>query len=153
MTRKENYYEIWAASQETVRRLFKITPVGIKIGNSRVILVEGDLKLQSLDEGIGTLEGARKELEYCLRSMQQILSVREIAKSGEISGGTAKDVEDRLDYISRFTGAVERAIKYLGVPQILEKDAFLVICELAKLVRGGSPAPPITITICEEYTI
>jgi len=41
----------------------------------------------------------------------------------------------------------------MEIPEILEKDANLAIHELVDLVTGGRSVPPITIKVCEEYTI
>lgn len=148
---KENYHEILGNAQKTVHSVFRITDRGIEIDNGKAVLIEGDLKLGSLREGMTVLKRARENLSDCLYKLEQVEKIREIAKSGELSGGTADDVEDRLNYISCLMKALERTIRYLDISQILEKEAIVAIRELVDIVTGGKPAPPITITV--EYII
>jgi len=55
--------------------------------------------------------------------------------------------------LTRLAIAIEKVIKYLELPEILENDANLAIYELVDLVTGGRSVLPITINVCEEYTI
>lgn len=153
MREKYDYYEIWSKSQNTVRSLFRKNNRGIEICDGKIILVDGDVQMKSLRDGLNALKMAKGRLCECLNEMKQVEKVKEKATIGDISGGTAQDVENRLDYVSRLAIAIEKVIKYLEIPDILEKDANLAIHELVDLVTGGRSVPPITIKICEEYTI
>jgi hypothetical protein len=157
MRKRYDYYEIWSSSQNTVRSLFRKNNRGIEICDGKIILVDGDAQMKSLRDGLYALEEAKGRLGNCLNMMEQVGKVKEKAKIGDFSGGTAEDVDKRLNYVSRLAMAIEKVIKYLEIPDILEKNANLAIHELVGLVTvtGGrsSPSPPITITVCEEYTI
>jgi len=65
----------------------------------------------------------------------------------DVNGEYRAAIRDRMQYISTLRNTVSKAVHFLDLNKVMEKDALLAIHELAGPVSGGEPAPPITITI------
>lgn len=171
MKEQINFFDIVVKTQETICEMLEIDGDEVIIGR-HIVLAEGDIvKLNSLKKCIEILEQFRTELSNHLLKLDRIDKILEMISQGTISGGTSEEAKARLNYILRLKKAIDSIVKYLNIPGILEKDAIHAIRELIDLVPGikqrgrtGRPHPPpfdfpinpwnpITIRVCDEYTI
>ncbi|MFA4958006.1 MAG: hypothetical protein WC556_13645 [Candidatus Methanoperedens sp.] len=176
MKEQNNFFDIVVNTQKTIREMLEMEGDKVIIGG-HMVLAEGDIvELNSLKVCIGILGRFRNELSSYLQELDRIDKILEILHQGEISDGTSEEAEERFNYILRLKKAIDRVVRYLNIPDILGKDAYLAIRELINLVPGirhkgrtGIPHHPpfdfpknpttikswgpITVKVCNEYTI
>jgi hypothetical protein len=171
MKEQINFFDIVARTQETMCEMLEIEGDKVIIGG-HIVLTEGDIvELNSLKKCIEILDKFRTELSSHRLKLDRIDKILEMISPENISGGSFEEAKARFNYILHLKKAIDSVVKYLNIPQILEKDAIHAIRDLIDLVpgikdRGRTGRPhhppfdlpinpwnPITIRVCDEYTI
>ena len=143
----QNYYHIWAETQRTVHKLFKVKDDRIEIMGGEGVLTHGDFELGSLRKGKDILDRTGIELGACIRKLEDVEDIKKIVEIEDISDDQVNVIKERIKYLTRLKKAMKKAVQFLNIDDILKEDAVISINDLVKVASGDEIAPPIEVTI------
>ena len=158
-----DYYRAISKAQHQVRELFTRDNESIIIHRT-ILIKKGDVHfLNGLKKGMMVLNECYQSLNSVINVINNMIEesdkIHKNALEGEIKDGNIKMVEDRLSFAQRFYKLIKTSNEILysaakgHVDRLLDITTYDLFRELYELSTGEVALPPLTIVVCETYTI